>query len=432
MGFSERELVNINSAALQAMVLDSNSAAVWYEKVLAFQFVLPSSKVWTETASIPSADTLAQARTNATANPTIIQDLSQNASAVRLGEVPGTNKATWACYGEVVGVPTPGQPIISNWILPQLISNPTGNPSNGYTVKLYNGDPNAGGTLINPGDGQTGSGEEKSVGWVFNYASGSLLLSSDFYTRTDINSNTFDPYIVGFRYIGITAGGGGAGGTIGGSIANTQVAYGTGADQIGGEAGFTYDSAANLLEVEKVTTTGNIDAGSLTVNSNYTFPTADGSSGQTLVTDGAGGIVFGSPSNIDFSVVLDESVVAGDVIRLSTSNDVGGNPGRGRKALATTGDNLEAIGVAASTGNIGDTIGIVLFGVSSITFAVAPTTAQIGKDIYLSSVTSGQSSFSAPTTSGTSVIKIGKLLFADGASLTQTCKISIDFVVGIS
>ena len=106
MGFSERELVNINSAALQANTLDSNPSAVWYEKVLAFQFVLPASKIWTQISSIPAADTLNQARTNAAANPTIIQDLSQNASAVRLAEVPGTNKATWACYGEVGGVPT--------------------------------------------------------------------------------------------------------------------------------------------------------------------------------------------------------------------------------------------------------------------------------------------------------------------------------------
>ena len=60
----------------------------------------------------------------------------------------GTNKATWACYGEVGGVPTPRQPITSNWILPQLVANSSGNPSNGYSVKLYNGDPASGGTLV--------------------------------------------------------------------------------------------------------------------------------------------------------------------------------------------------------------------------------------------------------------------------------------------
>lgn len=578
MGFSERELVNINAAALQANTFDANSSAVWYEKVLSFQFVLSSTKIWTQISSIPAADTLNQARINAAANPTVIQDLSQNADAVRLAEVPGTNKSTWACYGLVGGVPTPGQPITANWILPQLIPNSAGNPSSGYGIRLYNGDPAAGGAIVNPGDGQTGSGEEKSVAWVFNYASGALLLSSDFYTRTGINSNTFDPYIVGFRYIGSTAGGGS--GTIGGTINNTEVAFGTGADQIGGAADFTYDTTNNLLEVEKIdaqvviqvrnetgvtipagsavyvsadggsgtplvslaqanaaatmpsigivpnaidtgnngfavitgqvngldgsagntvfdsqivagdvgkvlyvsptnagrltltkptgatepiqnvgkvidvngnnvkisvsnigrtndvpnsfSTTGNINAGSLTVNSAFTFPTADGTSGQALVTDGAGNVVFGSPSNSDFSVVLDEAVTAGDVIRLSTSGDVGGTPGRGRKALATSGDNIDAIGIAASSGVTGGTIDVILFGVGSITFSVAPGTDKIGKDIYLSPTTSGAVTFTAPTGSGQSVVRIGKLLFANGIDATQQCKIDIDLISEIN
>ena len=352
MGFSERELVNINSAALQANTLDANASAVWYEKVLAFQFVLPSSKIWTNVAGIPVADTLAQARANAAANPTVIQDLSQNASAVRLAEVPGTNKSTWACYGIVGGVPTPGQPITANWILPQLIANSSGNPSNGYSIRLYNGDPASGGVIVNPGDGQTGSGEDKSVGWVFNYASGSLLLSSDFYSRTGINSNTFDPYIVGFRYIGTTAGSGGGGG--------------------------------------------------------------------------------GSSDKVTRSITLGETVTAGQVIRLATSSDAPITVGTGMKALATTGDNINALGVADSGGNSGDDINIVLFGVRDLTFSVAPTTAQIGADVFLDSVTSGSVSLTAPSNSGTSIIKIGKLLDADGLSLVQPCKIDVQFVVGIS
>jgi len=154
MGFSERELVNINAASLQANTFDSNASAVWYEKILSFQFVLPSGKIWTQISSIPAADTLNQARTNAANNPTIIEDLSQNANAVRLAEVPGTNKSTWACYGEVGGVPTPGQPITANWILPQLVANSAGNPSNGYRIRLYNGDPAGAGVIVNPGDGR--------------------------------------------------------------------------------------------------------------------------------------------------------------------------------------------------------------------------------------------------------------------------------------
>ena len=42
---------------------------------------------------------------------------------------------------------------------------------------------------------------------------------------------------------------GGAGGTIGGSIADTQVAFGTAADTIGGDSSFTYDTTTNQLRI---------------------------------------------------------------------------------------------------------------------------------------------------------------------------------------
>ena len=352
MGFSERELVNINAAALQANTLDSKPSAVWYEKILAFQFVLNSNKVWTQISSIPAASTLAQARTNASANPTIIQDLSQATAAVRLGEVPGTNKATWSCYGLVGLTPTPGQPITDNWILPQQIQDSVGNPSFGYNISLYNGDPNAGGTAITTGAGQTGSGEEKSVAWVFNYATGSLLLSADFFTRTGISSLTFNPYITGFRYIGQSAGSGGG-------------------------------ASATSEKVIK-------------------------------------------------ALVLGETVVAGDVIRIATSADGPITAGRAVKAIATTGRNVDAIAVADAGGNAGDSINVILMGSRNLTFGVAPTTAQIGKDVFLDSGTSGAVTLTAPTSTGTSVVKIGKLLNADGLSASQICKIEVQFVAELS
>ena len=89
MGFSERELVNINSASLQANGWILIHPLFGMKRCWLSVFVLPASKIWTQISSIPTADTLNQARTNAAANPTIIQDLSQNASAVRLAEVPG-------------------------------------------------------------------------------------------------------------------------------------------------------------------------------------------------------------------------------------------------------------------------------------------------------------------------------------------------------
>ena len=210
MGFSNQERINANTNALQANVLDSNPNSQWYEKRFTFEFALPSSKVYTQLGSIPSAATLTDAQTNATNNPTIIQDVSQPASAIRLTAVTGTNDFTWVAYATYNDTSSAR---VDNWLQPQAIPQTTGLPSTGYSIALYDGDPNAGGTLITTTDGQTGSGLTASVGWIWNYALGMLLLAQDFFTQTGINQASFSPYVLGFRYIGQTAGSGGGSST---------------------------------------------------------------------------------------------------------------------------------------------------------------------------------------------------------------------------
>ena len=161
MGFSNQERINANTNALQANVLDANPASQWYEKRFTFEFALPSSKVYTELSSVPAAANLATARTNASNNPTIIEDLSQDADAVRLTAVTGTNDFTWVAY---TTFDDPSSTRIDNWLQPQAVPQSTGLPSTGYAIALYNGDPNNGGTLITTTDGQTGSGINASVG----------------------------------------------------------------------------------------------------------------------------------------------------------------------------------------------------------------------------------------------------------------------------
>ena len=207
MGFSNQERINLNSKALQAGVLDGNASAVWYETFFPFGFILGSESVFTQMAALralPAAN-LATAQTNASNNPTLIQDKSANANAVRLTLVAGTNNTTFASYTTYNDTTSA---LLENWLLPQLVPQNTGSPSNGYAVRLFNGDPNAGGVEITTTDGTTGTGINKSVGWVWNYARGLLLLSSDFFTETGINSGTFNPYVLGFRYVGTTAGSG--------------------------------------------------------------------------------------------------------------------------------------------------------------------------------------------------------------------------------
>jgi len=356
MGFSNQERINTNSAALQGSTLDANASAVWYEKIFNFQFALPSLRVWTQYTSIPVAINVATARTNASNNPTIISDLSESADAVRVTEIAGTNDTTYAVYTTYNDLTTP---VLGNWIQPQQITQNSGSsagqPSFGYQITLYNGNPAASGSVIGPSAGTTGTGESKTVGWIFNYSIGLLLLSADFFTETGINAATFDPYVTGFRYIGTTAGSGGA------------------------------------------------------------------SSSAGLVIQ---------------SFVCDETIGAGDVVRLVTSSDspTFANPGRVVKAISTTAadQTYEALGVANAAGSAGATIEVVFGGARNMTFAVAPTTAQIGKTIYLSDTTAGQPTLTAPTASGRAVVKIGKLLTADGGSVSVKCKIDVDLIAIIA
>ena len=209
MGFSQTERINIAAKALQAGVVDANPNSVWYEVFFPFTFIQSSEQVWTEMSrlrGLPAANRT-QAQANAAANTDLIQDLSDNTDAVRMTLVPGTNFSTYAAY-ETAGDTSSGQ--IKNWLLPQLVQQASGAPSNGYAIYLYNGDPAAGGVMVTTTEGTTGTGQNKTVGWTFNYANGLLLFSSDFFTETGIAPATFDPYITGFRYIGKTAGDSGA------------------------------------------------------------------------------------------------------------------------------------------------------------------------------------------------------------------------------
>lgn len=101
------------------------------------------------------------------------------------------------------------------------------------------------------------------------------------------------------------------GGTIGGSIASTQVPYGSGTNTIAGESAFTYNSSTNLMTVDKTqsleTTLGSAGvqsgllkmagttSGTVTIQPasaagtwTMTLPTTAGSSSQYLQTNGSG------------------------------------------------------------------------------------------------------------------------------------------------
>ena len=344
MGFSNQERINMNSAALAASVIDANSVAVWYEKQFAFSFILNAETVWTQLASIPAAANLTAAQANAAANPTLIEDLSAATSAKRLTKIAGTNNSTFACYSTYNDTTSA---ILKNWLLPQLVPQTSGAPSNGYAINLYDGDPNSGGTLVTTTAGQTGTGNNKTVGWIYNYALGVLLLSNDFYTETGISSASFDPYVVGFRYIGLTA--------------------------------------------------------------------ASGSSTSATRTVSSG--------------IADETLAIGDILRFALNGEAGLTAGRLVKANASSENGAEVVGIATSAAAAqGDAVNYATSGEADIKFGSPPSSTDNGKQVYLST-TSAQATFTPPSSSGETVVKLGKLKGGNGATSTPSVVLNIDYVV---
>jgi hypothetical protein len=201
MSFTQLERIVAAAKSLQGGVMDSDGTVQWYESTRPFGFVLDAAMVWTQASALrasPAAN-VTVARGNC-AGPLlgILDDYSLPADAIRLTPVPGVNNTyvTLATYGDF-------STWMFGWLKPTFVPQAGGIPSNGYAIRLYNGDPAGAGVEVLTTDGATGTGINKSVGWVFNYDNGLLLLSDLF------NPTITDPYIVGFHYIGTVAGGGG-------------------------------------------------------------------------------------------------------------------------------------------------------------------------------------------------------------------------------
>lgn len=195
MSFDRIELENINNKILQTGVVDASEVSQWYESRFPYEFTITKEQILSEfdiVKQYPAANKT-QAINASNAVPNIIQNLSSPANAIRLTPIPGTNKSTYAAYETYNNMSSNR---LKNWISPQKINLPNGLPSRGYSINLYDGNPNTGGRLITTTEGASGSGSEATVSWLWNYDLGLLFLSNEF--RETIN----DPYVTGFRYIG--------------------------------------------------------------------------------------------------------------------------------------------------------------------------------------------------------------------------------------
>jgi hypothetical protein len=202
MSFSNQERINAVAKALLGNVLDADPVAQWYESVTSFGFVLDANKVWVDAPILKAnpAANLVTAQANCVGPLSgIVADLSLAASAVRLTPLPSVNNTYVALttYGDFTSA------LLDNWVKPAFIPQATGQPSVGYATRLYNGDPAGAGVEVLTTAGTTGTGVNKSVGWIWNYDNGLLLMAADF------AASVTNPYVTGFRYIGAIPGTGG-------------------------------------------------------------------------------------------------------------------------------------------------------------------------------------------------------------------------------
>ena len=200
MSLTNQERINSYSQILQALVVGSPKQA-WYESQLFYETSIISDQVLNlddvKLLKQNPASNLTIARNNALTIPSVLSDLSQFPNAIRLTPVPGTNGMVYVAlsvYGDF------NSTRLKLWIQPQMVPQLSGLPSNGYAIRLFNGNPNSGGTEITTTQGTSGTGINKSVGWIPIASAGILIVAEDFV------SNISDPYWCGFRYIGRTLG----------------------------------------------------------------------------------------------------------------------------------------------------------------------------------------------------------------------------------
>ncbi len=201
MAFLHEEIRNFNFKAVSNGILSTGSRSTapdnltFYEESTTSDISVRASSVLLEIDLIPPARNQTDAHNNAGANPSLIQEFDI-ANAIHLTPSPN-QKAFFATsiYNDLTSR-------MYNFIMPQFTPRVDpgfeGMPSIGYTTRLYQGDPNAGGVEITTTIDQQGA----DVGWIFMYGAGAVVVASSF---SGISDPT-DLWITGYRYIGKTAG----------------------------------------------------------------------------------------------------------------------------------------------------------------------------------------------------------------------------------
>lgn len=144
--------------------------------------------------------------------------------------------------------------------------------------------------------------------------------------------------------------------------------------------------------------------------------------GYSLSSAAGGG---GTPSYVGVS---DDAIEVGSILTFSTS---GQNPGRLVKALADH-SLYDAFGVANNMASPGQNVSVNTDGTAGVRFSQAPPASANGSTVYLSPTEPGRATLATPAQGGQAVVKIGRLVGADGVTVVPQVVIEIDVVALIA
>lgn len=134
--------------------------------------------------------------------------------------------------------------------------------------------------------------------------------------------------------------------------------------------------------------------------------------------------VGGSSENVEYSATVNEDVSEGSILSFFPD----GLFGQVRKARAATN---QVVGISQQNVKQGGKCNIVQIGLCKVLMDRAPSKSDNGKPVYLAQDTNGVASLSAPSSSGTNVIKIGYLYGADGSTTSPEVVLNFQFIVFI-
>ena len=132
----------------------------------------------------------------------------------------------------------------------------------------------------------------------------------------------------------------------------------------------------------------------------------------------------GSSENVEYSATVNEDVAEGHVLSFFPD----GLFGQLRKARAATN---QVVGIAQQNAKQGGRCNIVQHGLTKVFMDSAPEKSDNGKPVYLSADTNGVASLTAPSSSGSNVIKVGYLYGADGNTTSPEVVLNFQFIVFI-